>query len=183
MIKDRLGADLDQTVRRIFPFVSRIRVEPDALTVLGVLVSLLAGWAFASGTPWLAGLLMMLAGFFDLIDGVVARSQGTASRAGAFFDSTMDRVSDLLIFAGLGVYYTGLGSTGGALLVFWALTASVMTSYVRARAEAELHELSAGYMERAERCVVLILGALTGFIEIALVVVALGATATSVQRM
>jgi CDP-diacylglycerol--glycerol-3-phosphate 3-phosphatidyltransferase len=95
----------------------------------------------------------------------------------------MDRVSDLAIFAGLGALMTSRGSVGGTLLVFWALTGAVMTSYVRARAESELNELSAGYMERAERCVVLILGALVGWIELALLVVALGSTVTTVQRM
>ncbi len=183
MLKDRLGADLDQTVRRLFPFVSRIRLKPDTLTALGVAVSVLAGVAFGSAELLLAGLLMMVAGFFDLIDGVVARNQGNASRGGAFLDSTMDRVSDLAIFAGLGVLMTSRGSVAGTLLVFWALAGSVMTSYVRARAEAEIEELRAGYMERAERCVVLILGALTGWIQVALLVVALGSTLTTVQRI
>ncbi len=182
MLKDRLGADLDQTVRRLFPFVSRIRLKPDTLTALGVAVSVLAGAAFGYAELLLAGLLMMLAGFFDLIDGVVARNQGSASRGGAFLDSTMDRVSDLAIFAGLGVLMTTRGSVAGTLLVFWAFAGSVMTSYVRARAEAEIAELRAGYMERAERCLVLILGALTGWIQVALFVVALGSTLTTVQR-
>ncbi len=183
MLKDRLGADLDQTVRRLFPFVSRIRLKPDTLTALGVAVSVLAGVAFGYAELLLAGLLMMVAGFFDLIDGVVARNQGNASRGGAFLDSTMDRVSDLVIFAGLGVLMTSRGSVAGTLLVFWALAGSFMTSYVRARAEAEIEELRAGYMERAERCVVLILGALTGWIQVALFVVALGSTLTTVQRI
>ena len=103
MIKARLGSDLDAVVYRMFPFVREIRVAPDVLTLAGAGVSLLAAWAFSVERSFLAGLLLMLAGFFDLIDGVVARQQGVSSSAGAFFDSSIDRLSDLLIFGGIAV--------------------------------------------------------------------------------
>jgi len=146
-------------------------------------VSALAGLAFALERPFLAGVALLLAGFCDLIDGAVARAQGVSSRAGAFLDSTMDRLSDLVVFGGLACWMLAGADLPGLLLVLWALTAAVMTSYTRARAEVELHSLSAGYMERAERCVVLILGGLTGYVVVALWIVAIGATATSVQRI
>ena len=183
MLKARFGSDFDQVVLRVFPFIPKIRLHPNSLTVLGVLVSVGAAAAFARDARLAAGGLMILAGFFDLIDGVVARQQGRSSRAGAFFDSSMDRVSDLLIFSGIALATASRADTAGTALVLWALSAAVMTSYLRARAEVDLDELSVGVMERGERFVVLILGALSGFLEVALWIVAIGATVTSVQRL
>lgn len=183
MIKERLGENLDQVVHRLFPFVRALRVSPDALTLTGAGVSLLAGIALAEGHSFGAGLLLMVAGFFDLIDGVVARQQGISSAAGAFFDSSIDRLSDLVIFGGIAVGCARTADPTGAALVLWAITASVMTSYTRAAAEKRLHTLKVGFMERGERFGVLILGALTGFVMTAVVVIALGATWTAVQRV
>ncbi|HXX48135.1 MAG TPA: CDP-alcohol phosphatidyltransferase family protein [Myxococcota bacterium] len=183
MIKARLGEDLDAVVYRIFPFVRELRISPDVLTLAGAGVSFLAAWAFALERSFVAGLLLMVAGFCDLVDGVVARQQGLSSSAGAFFDSSIDRLSDLVIFGGIALGRTRAGDTFGVALVMWAITASVMTSYTRASAEKRLHSLRVGFMERGERFGVLILGALTTFVMTAVVIVAAGATWTSVQRI
>lgn len=183
MIKARFGTDFDRLVQRVFPFVRRIRLRPDTLTLAGVGSSATAALALAFDQWFVAGLLMLLAGFFDVIDGVVARAQGNSSRAGALFDSSMDRVSDLLIFSGIAVSMAAHHDVAGVGLVCWALGASFMTSYVRARAERDLESLGVGLMERGERQVVLVLGALTGYLELAVWVVAIGATVTSIQRL
>jgi CDP-diacylglycerol--glycerol-3-phosphate 3-phosphatidyltransferase len=183
VIKARFGSNLDSVVLRLLPFVARLRVHPNTLTFLGVVLSLAAAGAFATGRLIPGGFLMGFAGLCDLLDGVVARSQGTGSRAGAFFDSTMDRVSDLLIFGGLAVWYGQSGNMTGLILSLWAVSGAVMTSYVRARAEAMLPSLHVGIMERGERFVLILVGAATGFMQTALSVVALGATITSVQRL
>jgi CDP-diacylglycerol--glycerol-3-phosphate 3-phosphatidyltransferase len=183
VIKARFGADTDRMVRRLLPFLSRWRIKPDLLTALGVALSALAGVAFGLDRPLAAGLALGAAGFFDLVDGVVARSQGTSSAAGAFLDSSMDRLSDLLVFGGLAYLMAARGDGPGVLLVMWALTGAVMTSYTRARAETKLAKLEVGWMERGERLGFLVLGGLTGWIEIALWIVAIGATVTSVQRI
>ena len=183
MIKERLGADVDAVVYRLFPFVRSLRVHPDTLTLSGAAVSLVAACALASEKSLLAGLLLMVAGFFDLVDGVVARQQGLSSSAGAFFDSSIDRLSDLMIFGGIAVARASAADAGGTVLVMWAITASVMTSYTRASAEKRLHTLKVGFMERGERFGVLIVGALTGFVMTAVVVIAVFATITSVQRV
>ena len=183
MIKERLGADVDAVVYRLFPFVRSLRVHPDTLTLSGAAVSLVAACALASEKSLLAGLLLMVAGFFDLVDGVVARQQGLSSSAGAFFDSSIDRLSDLMIFGGIAVARASAADAGGTVLVMWAITASVMTSYTRASAEKRLHTLKVGFMERGERFGVLIIGALTGFVMTAVVVIAVFATITSVQRV
>ncbi len=183
MIKARLGADVDQAIQRIFPFLTRVRLDPNALTMAGVGAAGASGIAFAVHAPRVAGLLLILAGIFDLIDGIVARNQGRSSAFGAFFDSTMDRVSELLVFAGIGFAMASRADSSGILLLFWALLGSFMTSYTRARAEKDLASLSAGLMERAERCVVLIVGALSGFLQVALLIIALGSTLTAIQRI
>lgn len=183
MIKARVGANFDRVVLGILPFVARIRLRPDTLTLIGVALSLVAGVAFACEALVLAGLLLLFAGFFDLIDGVVARAQGSSSVGGAFFDSSMDRLSDLFVLSGIAVGYAARGDAPGTALVCWALTGAVMTSYTRARAERHLSSFSVGWMERGERCVALILGALSGWLEVALWIVALGASLTSLQRL
>ena len=183
MIKARLGQDLDAVVYRIFPFVRELTVSPDVLTLAGAGVSFLAAWAFALDKSFLAGLLLMVAGFCDLVDGVVARQQGVSSAAGTFFDSSIDRLSDLLIFGGIALGRTRAGDVAGVALALWAITASVMTSYTRASAEKRLHSLRVGFMERGERFGVLILGALTTFVMTSVVIVAAGATWTAVQRI
>lgn len=170
-------------MQRIFPFVRGLRVHPDVLTLTGAAVSLLVAWAFASERPFTAGLLLMVAGFFDLVDGVVARQQGLSSSAGAFFDSTIDRLSDLVILGGIAVACARATDPGGVVLVMWAITASVLTSYTRAAAEKKLATLKVGFMERGERFGVLILGALTGFVMTAVFVIALGASWTALQRI
>lgn len=186
MIKAAFGENFDRVVRRVFPFVDRIRTSPDLLTLLGVAVSAVAAVAFANHFTLAAGLLLMFAGFFDLIDGVVARQQGVSSAAGGFLDSTMDRVSDLLVLSGIAVAMatTEGRQVWGTALVCWAMTGSVMTSYTRAKAEAQLGEsFSVGLVERGERTAALILGALSGFLVLALWFVAIGSTVTSIQRI
>jgi phosphatidylglycerophosphate synthase len=183
VIKERLGADLDAVVYRLFPFVRTWRFHPDTLTLTGAVVSLFAAIAFAQEHRFFAGLLLMVAGFFDLVDGVVARQQGLSSSAGAFFDSSIDRLSDLLIFGGIAVARARDADSAGVALVMWAITASVMTSYTRAAAEKRLHALKVGMMERGERFGVLIVGALTGFVMTAVVLIAAGATITAMQRV
>jgi phosphatidylglycerophosphate synthase len=183
VLKARFGADFDRVVLGVFPFISRIRIQPDTLTALGVAVSLVAALAFAMGHMVWGGVALFGAGFFDVIDGVVARSQGREGASGGFFDSSMDRLSELLAFSGMAIGMARNADPWGVLLVCWALTGSVMTSYTRARAERHLAHFSVGVMERGERLVLIILGALTGWLEVALGVVAVGATLTSIQRV
>lgn len=183
MLKARFGADLDPLIRRVLPFVARTRVHPDVLTLLGVALAGVAGTAFAFEQTFAAGIALGFAGLCDLIDGVVARAQGSSSTFGAFFDSAMDRLADIVVFGGIAAGMAVHADTGGVLLALWALGGSVMTSYTRARAERHLAHFEVGLMERGERFAVLILGGLTGFVEPALWIVALGATYTTVQRV
>jgi phosphatidylglycerophosphate synthase len=183
VIKARIGGDFDRVVHRALPFLRRVPLHPDLLTGLGVAIALGAGIAFSQSSPRLGGLLLIGSGLCDLLDGVLARAQGLSSRAGAFLDSSMDRIGELFVFAGIGVGFATSADPAGLVLALWALGASFMTSYTRARAEQWLAHFSAGWMERAERVAVLILGALLDLVQIALVVIAVGATATAIQRI
>lgn len=183
MIKAKLGQDLDATIRRIFPFLFRRRIDPNLLSVLGVLVSLGGAWAFAAGSFRLGGLLVLAGGFFDLVDGAVARHHGTSTTFGAFLDSSLDRVVDMAILLGILMHYAAAGALGLAWLAGGALVATVLVSYAKARAEALLPEFGGGLFERAERIVVLVLGALFGLMPAALGVVAVGSAVTAAQRM
>ena len=182
MIKAKLGDRLDAWLQALLPFLFRHPLNPNLLTVLGTLVSLGAAAGFAFGQFRWAGVLILAGGFFDLVDGVIARHQGTASTFGAFLDSTLDRLVDMGILLGIVVHYAGRGEPGLVLLAGYALVATVLVSYAKARAELFVPVLEGGLLERGERIGLLAAGAILGFMVPALWVVAVGATITVVQR-
>jgi CDP-diacylglycerol--glycerol-3-phosphate 3-phosphatidyltransferase len=183
VIKARFGEELDGRIQRLFPFLFRRSIDPNLLTVMGLLVSLAGAVAFARGAFRLAAALVLIGGFFDLVDGVVARHHGTVTTFGAFLDSTLDRVVDMALLLGIQMHYARSGSPGLAWLAGLALVACIMVSYTKARAESVLPGFKGGLMERAERIVVLVAGALFGLMPLALGVVAAGAGVTAVQRI
>jgi CDP-diacylglycerol--glycerol-3-phosphate 3-phosphatidyltransferase len=177
------GKNLDDWIRRLFPFLFRWELDPNALTVTGALVSTGAAAAFAAGSPRAAGLLMLAGGFFDLVDGVVARHRGVATRFGAFLDSTLDRWVDVVLLVGISVHYAGEGAPQHVALAGLALATTVLVSYTKARAELVLGRFEIGLLERAERVVILAAGALFGLIVAALWIIAIGSAITAGQRI
>lgn len=148
-------------IRPIVWLSVKIRVSPDVITITGCLFGALAGIAYLNGSFVIGGWLIILGGTFDILDGTVARHRGIVSKSGAFLDSTLDRYSELLAFAGLCGYYEG---TGFMVVVFLAIAGSMMVSYARARAEGVGVEVRIGNMQRTER--VLYLGLGTAFAPI-----------------
>lgn len=147
-----------QLQRFINPLASKIGLHPNILTIIGLLVSLLAAYAFSQKNLLIGALLILLSGFFDVIDGAVARNNNTKSKFGGFLDSTSDRFADAFIIIGI-VY-------GGYVNWFWgilALLASMSVSYVRARAEVEGIKCDVGIAERAERLFIILSGAFLGY--------------------
>jgi CDP-diacylglycerol--glycerol-3-phosphate 3-phosphatidyltransferase len=134
-------------------------IHPNVLTLIGVLVNVVAAWALAVDRFVLAGVIMIAANIFDFIDGKVAHITGKQSQFGAFWDSTLDRFSDLALFTGLIWLYATLGRPGYVLLAALALIFSIMTSYARARAESLIEKCKVGFMERPERIVLFMIGA------------------------
>jgi CDP-diacylglycerol--glycerol-3-phosphate 3-phosphatidyltransferase len=136
-------------------------IHPNVLTLIGVLVNVAAACALAVDRFLLAGLLMIVANIFDFIDGKVAHLTNTVSRFGAFWDSTLDRFSDIALFLGLIYLYADMRRTDYVMVAALAMMFSIMTSYARARAESLIDKCKVGFMERPERIVLFMIGAFT----------------------
>ena len=182
MIKEKLGHRIDGWIHTLFPFLFWRPINPDVLTLVGMLIAAAAGLAFAEGAFRLAGGLLVAGGFFDLVDGVVARHFEISTRFGAFLDSSLDRVVDILVMLGLLIFYVREPSWVGVALCAVILVASVLTSYAKARAEQTIEVLEGGIFERGERVGVLAAGAIFGFMPLALWVLAAGTIYTVAQR-
>ena len=183
VIKSVAGERLDPLIHRLLPFFFGRRIDPDLLTVCGTLVSLVAAAVFVRGHLPLAGVLILVGGFFDLVDGVVARHHGISTRFGAFLDSTLDRLVDMALFTAIGVHFAAVGDPGSVLLAGAALTSSVLVSYAKARAEVVLPRFEVGLLERGERVGLLAAGAIFDLVIPALWIIAIGSTITFAQRL
>ena len=183
MIKSSFGEGLDARIQRIFPFLFRRPLNPNLLSVLGLVFSLAGAGGWASGAFREGLVLVLLGGFFDLVDGVVARHNGTSSAFGAFLDSTLDRVVDGALMLALTLHYARLDDFVMAWVAGVGLVAMQLVSYTKARAETVLPDFKGGLLERAERLVILMLGALLGRMSWAVILVTAGSVWTAGQRM
>ena len=156
-----IGAICMFPLRAIINLSVALGVHPNLLTLIGVLINVVAAWALAKDRFILAGVIMIVANIFDFIDGKVAHITGKQSEFGAFWDSTLDRFSDLALFTGLIWLYSSLGREGYVLIATLTLIFSIMTSYTRARAESLIAKCKVGFMERPERIVLFMIGAFT----------------------
>src|SRR3954447_11055122 len=136
------------------------KIHPNVLTFVGLLINIVAAVLLATGQFRTAGLVIVGAGLFDMVDGRVARETNQVTRFGGFFDSVLDRYSDLALLMGLLVYYGNINRPFYVVLTALVMTGSVMVSYTRARAENTIPTCKVGFMERPERVVLLIIGAL-----------------------
>ena len=148
-------------LRAIIAACVALRIHPNILTLVGVIVNVGAAWALGFGRFVLAGVIMILANIFDFIDGKVAHQLQLQSPFGAFWDSTLDRFSDLALLTGLIFLYSKLGRSDYVMVAAVTLIFSIMTSYARARAESLVDKCKVGFMERPERIVLLMIGAFT----------------------
>jgi soluble lytic murein transglycosylase len=161
----------------------RLKLRPNHLTVCGLGVSLLAAACFVAGSTRTAGALLLLAGLFDYFDGSLARASGQVTPFGAFLDSVIDRYSDLVVLLGIVVLFARTPHARGAVVAMAGLVGSVMVSYTKARAESIGVECNVGVMERPERMICLIAGAMLDLLEPALWVLAILANLTALQRI
>ena len=183
MIKQKYGDRIDGWIHTAFPFLFIRPVNPNLLTLIGTLGSIAAAAAFASGWLIAGGVLILVSGFFDLVDGVVARHQATPTRFGAFLDSTLDRFSDMVVLVGLATHYALVGRPACVLLAGIALMATVLVSYSAARAMLSTPSgINVGIFERGERVVLLAGGTILGFPVLALWILAIGSSLTVAQR-
>src|SRR5919112_2859168 len=156
-----IGAVCMFPLRAIIRASVALGIHPNVLTLVGVLINVGAGFALGRGHFIVAGLIMIVANIFDFIDGKVAHITGKQSTFGAFWDSTLDRFSDLALFTGLVYLYSRLGSHEYVLVATLTLIFATMTSYARARAESLVDKCKVGFMERPERIVLFMIGAFT----------------------
>jgi phosphatidylglycerophosphate synthase len=178
-----IGAVCMFPLRLIINASVALGIHPNTLTLIGVLVNVVAAWALAQDRFILAGVIMIVANIFDFIDGKVAHLTGTQSSFGAFWDSTLDRFSDLALFTGLIWLYSKLGREGYVLIATLALIFSIMTSYARARAESLIDKCKVGFMERPERIVLFMIGAFTNRMAAVLWVILVLSIFTVVDRI
>jgi CDP-diacylglycerol--glycerol-3-phosphate 3-phosphatidyltransferase len=184
MLKALIGDGLDPFLQGTSKIVQRLGLRPNTLTFIGLGVNLLAAWAIAVG-EWLQGCsLIVLAGFFDILDGAVARNCRQASEFGSFLDSVLDRYSDLSLLVGLLIYYSRQGMILYQILLGAAIMGTALTPYTRARAETLIPKCNVGIMERPERILLVFLGAaIEPIMPIVVWILAIFTNVTVIQRV
>src|SRR5436305_3394587 len=178
-----IGITFGWMIDRIVRWLALSKIHPNALTFIGLLINIWAAWLFSEGKLFAAGLVVVGASVFDMVDGRVARATNQVTRFGRFFDSVLDRYSDLALFMGLLVYYASINRYFYIVLTAIVMTGSVMVSYTRARAENSIPKCKVGFLERPERVVLVIIGALFQRMAPVLWVIALLSNITVIHRM
>jgi len=178
-----IGSGCNRIIQLIVRGLALSRIHPNVLTFIGLIINVCAAVLLAKGQFRWAAAVMIGAGIFDMVDGRVARATNQVTRFGGFFDSVIDRYSDLALLMGLLVYYSSINRNFYVVLTAIVMTASVMTSYTRARAEVFIPSCKAGFLERPERIVLLIIGALFDRMAPVLWVIAVLGNLTVIARM
>lgn len=180
--------DFRKGVRPLVLTLDRLGATPLAVSIMGLAITAVSGWIIATGALFLGAIVFLVGSGFDMLDGDLARLQGTVSRRGAFLDSCFDRLGEAFLFAGLTWYYAGMDSAEGRLpllLIVATVVGSLTTSYVRARAEGVGETCFVGFLQRTERVILLTVGLLLGGWVLVgiLAFLAIATLATTVQRM
>ncbi|MCZ2075649.1 MAG: CDP-alcohol phosphatidyltransferase family protein [Bryobacteraceae bacterium] len=178
-----IGVACNKVILLIVRWLALAKIHPNVLTFIGLLINVAAAVLLASGRFMAAGFVITGAAIFDMVDGRVARETNTVTRFGGFFDSVLDRYSDLALLMGLLVYYASIDRFFYIILTAIVMTGSVMVSYTRARAENVIPLCKVGFMERPERIVLLIIGALFDRMAPVLWVIAVLSNLTVIHRM
>src|SRR5579862_3856888 len=178
-----IGIVFGAAIARIVRWLALSRIHPNVLTFLGLVIDTVAAFLFAAGSFRWAGVVVIGAAVFDMVDGRVARETNRVTRFGGFFDSVLDRYSDLGVLVGLLVYYASINRFFYVVLTAVVMTGTVMVSYTRARAENTIPKCKVGFLERPERVVLIIIGALFNRMAQVLWVIALLSNITVIHRM
>lgn len=180
MVLNRIRSLVEPVMTYLGTGLGRARVSPNAVTFVGFFFAVLAGFLYAyfPKAQYLAAISLLLSGFMDILDGAVARATNHVSKGGSFNDSTLDRLAEVAIFAGL--IYAGYVAS---IYVLLGLGFSLLVSYTRAKGDALNVKLSGiGIGERAERLIVLIVFSLIGFVSYGIYIVLVLAIITFIQR-
>jgi len=164
MFVGAIGRGAQRIIDAMVRWLAYGHINPNILTVIGVAINVGSGLLFGYGYFFWAGIVLIVANLFDMLDGQVARLSGRVTRFGGFLDSSLDRLSDMVVFVGLMVFYardTQFHSTLNVFLAGAGLMGSVMVSYASARAESLIEKCDVGFLKRPERVVLFIIGALS----------------------
>ena len=178
-----IGKGAGYVLLRLVQVLTLSGVHPNVLTLIGLVVNGVAAWILSRGEFLYAGLVILGAAVFDLTDGAVARNANKVTRFGGFLDSVMDRYSDLILLTGLLVYYAGINRFGYIVLTAVAMIGTVLVSYSRSRAENVIESCKVGFLERPERIVLIIIGALFNRMAPVLWVLAVLSNLTVIHRI
>jgi len=183
MLTRGIGNAAQFLLKHIVRALSLSHIHPNMLTAIGLAINIVAAVLFARGYFWGAGWVVVGAGLFDMVDGRVARVTNTVTPFGAFFDSVIDRYSDMALYMGLLVYYARAERFLYVVLVALVMAGSVMISYARARAESLIPTCKVGFLERPERVVLIIIGALWNRMAPVLWIIAVLSNITVIHRI
>ena len=181
-VRKRVRGLLGLVVDPLVAALARLGISPNMVSVGGFAITAAAAWPLAEGRFLIGGLLLLGGSATDMLDGALARTTGKVSKRGALLDSTLDRVSEAAVLFGLLYYFADGGATEEALLVFLTLAASVLVSYVKARAEGLGLECNVGLVTRPERIVLLSVGLIADQVTIFLYIVAAASFLTAAHR-
>ena len=182
-LSSQIGRAGNAIILMIVRALALSKIHPNALTAFGLVINIVAAFMLAKGEFRWAGVVIIGAGLFDMVDGRVARATNQVTRFGGFFDSVLDRYSDLALLIGLLVWYGKINRGSYVVLTAIVMIGTVMVSYTRARSENEIPTCKVGFMERPERVVIFILGALTEHMAPCLWVIAVMSNLTVIHRM
>jgi len=160
MFGSQFGHILDKPLASL---AKKITLNPNTITIIGFILTIFAAFILTQHLFW-GGLLILFSGFFDMLDGIVARTHRKTSQFGAFLDSVLDRYSDSFLFFGLAWHFFEADSLTGVFLSLFTMVGALLISYTRARAEGLGQDCKVGLMERPERIVLMAFGALSGWI-------------------
>lgn len=184
MLSTLVGNLVRSQLQRVGYYVAQTGLSPNAFTVIGLLLNIVVATIIASGNLILGGIMALVAGLFDMLDGAVARVTGKITRFGGFFDSTLDRYSEAVVYFGVLIYLLEIDAgTLAIALLFASVVGSLMVSYARARAEAVQIDAEVGLFARPERIILLAALLILGQPVLALWILAIVTNVTTAQRI
>jgi CDP-diacylglycerol--glycerol-3-phosphate 3-phosphatidyltransferase len=183
MLRDTVERRIEPPLKALAQALVRRNISPTLLTLTGLGINAVAALLYFGGFIIAGGSTIVFAGFFDMLDGAVARASGKASGFGGFTDSVVDRYSDFLIFCGVLAYFAREGDLLMTLISAVTLCGTFLVSYIRARAELIIPKCAVGLMERPERIIVLAAGSIFGFLNVAIWFICITTHITALHRI
>jgi CDP-diacylglycerol--glycerol-3-phosphate 3-phosphatidyltransferase len=183
MLREIISAPVNGLKALLVKGLQTLGSNPDAVTLAGLAMNIWIAWLFAEGRIVFAGWLMIISGALDVLDGALAKAAGRVTAFGGFLDSVVDRYSDLVLWLGIIIFYARIGNLFYLVLSGIALIGTLMISYTRARAENLIPSCKVGFMERPERHITLMLGAIADHLVVAVWILAITTQLDALHRI